>query len=368
VRIALLGGAIAACLAAAAGAQAASRLVLFPTPLTHLEGFTPFATPPTALPNVFRPPIASREVIDVGVDDRGKVTSVQATQRLVMHETADYRLTVPAPVTDVEPGPGSESAPGLRRGAILWQGFSAGRKILSARATLAPAAAAAALPLRVEIAGNSVRLENVTAATATTFSAEGDRLELARILDSLRADPQGRTLGQATYVKVRGRVRETRVRVDAPLRVTGRAAGKSFTAVLGGDRPAARTIDVQDLERLELTVEPIPPAALLRPPRGESWAQAVRLDPSLGGRPLFDHAVKASLTLALVRQYDALLQNPDPLGSISARYLYRVTAAPAPAPPEPSSGSEGLAVWLLALIAAGGAAAAGGLAVIWAHS
>jgi hypothetical protein len=365
---ALVAGVFVLCLGPAADAQAA-RLVLFPTPLTQLTATPPFQPPYTALPNLFRPPIRSTEAISVGVDERGDVVSVATTQRLVLTRTGDYRLTVPAPATDVFAGPGSESSPGLRKGAILWAGFAAGRKLLSARATLDPRAAAAALPLEVRISNGSVRLENATATTTSTFTADGDQIELAKILDSLRADPQGRSLGRGTYVKVTGSARPERVRVSAALRITGRIGGRRIELVLGGGRPLGGTIEVQGRPSIELEVEPVPPDSLLRPPRGRSWVEAVRLGAVPRGRAFFDDALKASLTLARVRQYDAFLVNPDSLGRIGARYLYRTVAAPAPVPaPSPAQPDEGLAAWVLALIVAGSLAAAGGLAVLWANS
>ena len=365
---ALLAGIVVVCFAPAADAQAA-RLVLFPTPLMPLTATPPFQPPYTALPNVFRPPIRSSEVTSVGLDERGEVVSAATTQRLVLMRPGDYRLTVPAPATDVVAGPGSKSSPGLRRGAILWAGFSPGRKLLSATATLDPGAAARALPLRIAISNGSVRLENTTETTTSTFSADGDKVQLAKILDVLRKDPQGRSLGRGTYVRVKGNAQALNARVSAPLRITGRIGDKPIDFVLGGDRPGVRTIEVRGRPSIELEVEPAPPDSLLRPPRGRSWVEAVRLGAVPGGRAFFDQALKASLTLARVHQYEAFLANPDSLGRVDARYVYRTVAAPAPPPaPAPAPTDEGLAAWMLALIVAGSIAAAGGLAVLWANS
>jgi hypothetical protein len=348
VRRALVAGAFLLCLSPAA-AEAAPRLVLFPTPLQPISNTPPFQPPPTALPNVFRPPIHSSEVIRVGIDEQGRVVSVAATQRLVLRRVGDYRLTVPAPVEDVVAAPGSESSPGQRPGAVLWSGFSPGRKVLSATITLDPDAAAKVLPLRIEVADGSVRLENTTEITAQTFIANGDRGQLAKVLEALRKDPQGRRLGQGTYVRVTGPVRDAHVRVSAPLKIAGRIGNRKVSFVLGGAEP--RVIPVQGTPDVELAVQPVAPAALLAT-RRPTWAQAIR----------------ASLTLARVRQYEAPLANPDALGPIAGSYRYRTVAAPAPAPTPPAPQDEGLAAWLIALIAAGAVAAAGGLAVLWANS
>jgi hypothetical protein len=367
VRRALLLGAAVALVAPAAAAPA-DRLALFPSPLAPLTAIPPFQPPPTALANLFRAPIDSREVLDVGIDRDGRVVAVQATQRLEIHRPGDYRLTVPAPAEDVEAAPGSESSPGLRPGAILWQGFSPGNRVLAARATLDPARAREALPLRVELSDGTVRLENVTAARGSTYSADGNRDQLAHVLDTLRRDPDGTSLGQGAYVKVRGKTTAAEIEVVAPLHVTGRIGDAKVDLLLGGGRPRTRTVSVSRRPSLHLRVEPVPPDALLRPPRGRTWVQALRLGAVPDGRTLFARAAEASFTIARIRQYDAPLVNPDSLGTIGARYEYRTVAAPAPPPAPPSEDRGGLATWAVALIAAGAVAAAGGLAVLWAHS
>ncbi len=90
-----------------AGPAAARQLVLFPTPAFPLSQSPPL-TATISFPNVFRPPVESHERIDVGVDEHGSVVSVEVTQRLVLHQTADYRITIPAPVRDVEPATGTQ--------------------------------------------------------------------------------------------------------------------------------------------------------------------------------------------------------------------------------------------------------------------
>jgi hypothetical protein len=113
-----------------------------------------------------------------------------------------------------------------------------------------------------------------------------------------------------------------------------------------------RTITVTGPATVALSVEPVPPASLRETARNPDWNGTLR----------------TSLTLARVRQYLSFLANPDPLGQLEARYLYRTVAAPGPPPAPPAPQDEGLAAWLVALIAAGSVAAAGGLAVLWANS
>ena len=348
---ALLAGLVASCLFPSA-AEAAPRLALFPTPLTPITSSPPFPPPDTALPNVFKPPIQGSTRVAVGIDRTGQVISVEATQRLVLKRLGDYRLTVPAPVRNVVAAAGSQSSPGLRKGAVIWSGFSAGRKVLAASATLDPKTAGALLPLELEISGGSVRLRNATGTTATTFNANGDPVQLAKILDALRRDPQGRRLGRGTYVEVTGQAETLKVRVAAPLRVTGRIGDRSVSLVLGEE---TRTIHINGRPSVRLAVEPIPPASLSSPPARPA-------------RPTWKEAVTVSLTLARVRQYAGYLANPDPLGPTGTRYVYRKTAAPAPPPEPPAPQDQGLAAWAIAFIAAAAIAAAGGLAVVWARS
>jgi hypothetical protein len=221
--------------------------------------------------------------------------------------------------------------------------------VLAARATLEPRAAAALLPLRVEMSERSVRLTNATGTTATTFTANGDPVQLAKILDALRRDPQGRSLGRGTYVQVTGEAETLKVRVAAPLRVSGRIGNRHVSLVLGG---GTRTIHVAGRPLVRLAVEAVPPASLASPPARPTWKETVTV----------------SLTLARVRQYASYLANPDPLGPAATRYVYRTTAAPAPPPLRPAPQEEGLAAWAIALIAAAAIASAGGLAFVWARS
>lgn len=393
--VAIAGG------AALAGPAAARQLALFPTPATPLSTPPPLIGAQLTLPNLFRPPVESHELVAVGVDEQGSVVSVEVTQQLVLRQKADYRITIPAPVRDVETAAGSESLPGQRRGAILWQGFAAGRRILGARARLDPDAAAPALPLRIGlsvlVAGRplgssllsgpldvSLRLHNTTRVSVTTFTADGDRPTIAKILDALRRDPGGSTIGRGTYVAIDGPPRNVQMTVDAPLRVVGRlrfGAGHvdggtmSFATVLGGARPLDRIVHLRGLAtavqgaRLELTVSPLVPVDELRPPAGRTWVEAIRRDRRLTGCRLLAHALEASLRLARLRQYQTYLLNPDPLGVATARYVYRSApkaASIAPTPPASEGGGLGAAV--IALIAVGAVLGTGGLVTLWAHS
>jgi hypothetical protein len=81
---------------------------------------------------------------------------------------------------------------------------------------------------------------------------------------------------------------------------------------------------------------------------------------------MVDAASRLLLRLSRVRQYDALLANPTPGGSVDAVYRFRtVEKAPSAAAQTPASDAGGgaLPVALVALSLLG----AGGLVVLWAQ-
>ena len=80
--------------------------------------------------------MASDQRVLVGIDATGRPVSVHVVQRLTLHRIGDYSFVVQGPISDVEAAPGSDSVPGLRRDAIIWSGFSSGKRTLGALATL----------------------------------------------------------------------------------------------------------------------------------------------------------------------------------------------------------------------------------------
>src|SRR5262249_14120653 len=154
------------------------------TPMTPITRVPPFQLSSAALPNFFRGRIRSHDLVAVGVDERGDVVSVTANQRLLVVRTTDFRLTVPAPATDVVAAPGSDSRRGPRRVVIMGQRFSVGRKGPAAGATLAPKAASPALPLSVASGVQPSRRETATPTPAESFSAVGNPAQIAQLLDA----------------------------------------------------------------------------------------------------------------------------------------------------------------------------------------
>jgi hypothetical protein len=358
--------------------------------------------------------VTSRQRIVVGVGPDGAPVSVQALDRLVLVGKGDYSFIVPGPLADVLPGAGTDSQPGFRADAIVWQGFSPGRRVLAAQATLRARDASPSLPvrlsLRTTVGGRELRpgerrsgplvlelaVRNVTPAPIVTFSAAGVPIELAGVLDGLRqtiasgspymsyvatilSTPKPLKRRFEAVLGVQGTIRFPHGRVSG-LRVTGgrlNAGRVVFGGRLGEDAPLRLSVRVTGLAsklglpELGLRVTPDLRLHALRPPQGRTWKEAVRRKlVRLDGRELLDTTIATLLRVSRTRQYELFLSNPDPLfragGDLSV-YLYRTVAAVRAAPPRRSSGG-GADTLLIAVLAVGGTALAGGLVVLWAHS
>src|SRR5207244_3064081 len=103
---------------------------------------------------------------------------------------------------DVQGLPGSQDQPGLRKGAVLWQGFSPGRKALGATMQLHPDLEAQRLPVRfdlsITVGGKPLRpgsrlsgplrmtisMRNVSAVPVQIREARADPRALAPVLDA----------------------------------------------------------------------------------------------------------------------------------------------------------------------------------------
>lgn len=352
------------CVSPAAADAAPSQQVLLP------GSRAPTAAPPlagqaTILETRFLRPIPSTERVLVGIDRSGRVVSAEVVQRLVVVRSGDYTFAVPGPVTDVTRAPGSQSDPGLRHDAVLWAGFSPGKRVLAARIELDPARAGALLPLRVTIEriGDRVRLRirNTTTIRVPAFSADADVATVARALDDTRSAASGDGPLRDAFVNARGRVRTTLVTATAPLRITGRFGSKPIATVLGDGRPLVLELSAPAVPApaLRLSAEPVPPLRGLTPPEGSTWRRS-----GLSGRALIARAIATRLAFARTRQYDEFLAVPDPAATARAVFEYRVVARAAPPrPATPSSDSDGnVAVTLAVVLAAAAALAA---AVVW---
>jgi hypothetical protein len=314
----------------------------------------------------------------IGIDGDGAPVSVNVVQRLTLNGLGDYTFAVPGPVTDVVAAPGSASEPGLRQGAILWSGFSPGKKTLAARASLRLAAAAAALPLRLTIArqGGTLTLtgENVSGVAADVLVGPSDASETAAALDRTRETARVRPELQELYVDVPRLPKGSQERIWAPLHVTGELrfpGGRRVPLdyVLGDGRPLRFDLSVPGVTgepKVSIVVRSVSPAKLLTPPGGaKTWAAAVR---AKRVRPagLLELASRARLAIARALDYETFLVNPDPRGVSRATYTYETApkGVAAVAPPRPDSGGNG---WTPALVTALALLVAGGLVVVWAH-
>lgn len=342
--------AVALAAAPAAGA-AAPRYAALPSPLTPLSTAPPLSGGAAASAESIRHRVSAATTVHVAVDGAGKPFALTATQRLDVRVKGDYFFTIGAPALDVEPAPGSESTPGLRSTSILWAGFDPGHRSLAATVVLDPLVAAPALPLRVEPSAGHVTLVNATSTAVGGFTADAETAPLLRYLAQLRRDVEAGRAPTAGGVSITSPAHAATFRAVATLHVSGRIGGRPIDRLLGA---APMTIPAHGPVRL--TVEPVPPLALLRPPPGSS------------GRALLRRVTLALLGVARARQYDTYLGNPDPAGRSETTYVYRSAKRPvavAAAAPAPVRGRD----WTrtLLVVAALLAAAATGL-VAWARS
>jgi hypothetical protein len=323
--------------------------------------------------------VKSVQRVLVGIDGAGTPVSVNVVQRLTLNGLGDYTFAVPGPVTDVVAAPGSASEPGLRRGAILWAGFSSGRKLLASRATLRLRAAAPELPLRLTITRKggalTIRGENTTQLPADLLVGPSAAAQTAAALDSTRATARRGPALQDIYVEVPRLPHAKHEQVRAPLRVTGevRLPGGRRVPIdylLGDGGPqrfVLRIPGVTDDPTVHIVVRPVSPVKLVTPPGGaKSWVDAVRTN-RVAPLRLLELASRARLTIARAVDYGSFLVNPDPRGISQAEYVYETgarTAPPAALPAATGSGGDG---WTTALVAALLVLGAGGLVVLWAH-
>jgi hypothetical protein len=311
----------------------------------------------------------SRQRVRVSVDGSGTPFRIVDVNRIVIARKGDYSFVVAGPVEHVRPVPGSSTQPGLRTGAVVWQGFSPARRALAAEITLSPRAATSALPLRVEIDQSGLRLTNTTSARARVVDGRLPTLGVARILDAAREGLATGTAVPAPILTAAGPIRNVPVAAYVPLRVGGslRFSGgpaRRIAAVVG--REPLRIQGAGELKTLDLSVSVPEPAAVLTPPGARTWVAAARSGRLPGGRAITRLAVNRLLAAALAAQFQELLANPDASGS--SRTSYRYVLAPRPQAVAAAATSGGRD-WVAPLAIGLGLAAAmvGGL-VLWAHS
>lgn len=335
---------------------------------------------PEGVETVLPGPVDDRERVVVGLAPDGAVRRVEVTQRLTLSGLGDFRFKVPGPARNVEALPDSGVAPGLRRGSVLWQGFSEGEEVLAARVPLFPDQEAERLPvafdLAVTVGGESLaedeersgtieidlEMRNTSAIPLGIQSAAVAPGRLAPILDRVWAALREGRRPRPGLGGVPGRIRaeaapETQVQpVEAPFRLEGTLSfppgtvravtveggevegdAVTFGVTLGGGRPLAHRVRVTGegegvgLPDLVVSGEPaLPSAETLTPPGAPSWRAAVRSGGASGGAML-DGLLQVLWRVARLRQFDGYLGNPDPDGPAKTRYRFELL------PPEPAA-------------------------------
>ena len=306
----------------------------------------------------------------VGLEDDGSAASVVVTQRIVISRKGDFSFIIPAPAKSVSAAPGADAQPGLRDIGIVWQGFSAGHRVLAATATLSLTEAEAGLPLSVSVKqkgrDTAVTLTNIASRPVIYSSGSAPLREVVDALVQLRnlqrragqgaisgiLDVNGTPAGQVTTT------------ATAPLSLSGTIAVRgakpvSVAAVLGNGRPTHATIVLPGRvsPRVDLRVDLLPALEILPRPADLEAAR----------NPLA--TLQASLArVALSWQFRRYLDSPDQLGPSSTTYVYRtLTRRPTVVPGGPgrASSDDTLAIVLGATL---GGVALLGLAVLWAYS
>jgi hypothetical protein len=302
-----------------------------------------------------RPPgVTNDQEVLTEVRESGAVTRVRIRQRLTLRGLGDFFFQITAPLSDVRALPDSQSQPGLRRGAVVWQGFSPGRRVLAAELELEPDAVASALPLRAERGPGGVILRNTTSIGVVGFVARVQRASVLRLLERI-ADQQPLA---APTVEIAGPTAQRRLRVDAPLRIHGTVKHRGRTLrrvrfVLGGPSPAEATIRAPKGAEVTIVAEPV----LLVP-------EVARPTRRASGEELLLLAQRALLRIARVNQYRTFIASPAPARADASYRLRVVPYTVARRAPRP--GDENDLLLLLALCA-GAILALGGALVAWAH-
>ncbi len=328
------------------------------------------ARPDRVLTSVVPGPVRNDEVVRTGLAGDGSVQEVALDQALQLTGTGDYQVSERGPARSAR-ALGDEPPPVTKFGAVVWQGFSPGRRALAARLVLDPVLEAPRLPLRVELSFAApgrpavplgpqgavpgpgrvtVRLVAQTAQPATlptaTDAAPGP---VAAALDALRRPPGSRLAvprrGLPASVPATG-VGQRAGTAAVPLRVTGLltapgavVAGPGTTPVPDGARLAgtlsegsvAFTVDVPGPGALRLDLQAVPaldPRGLVPPGGAASWRAWAASGPSLPARrAALETLVGAAASGARAAAYAPYL-GADLPGTGSTVFRFGLAAAP----------------------------------------
>ena len=365
MRRALVPLAVAALAAPGAAPAARSTGALLPAPTAPLDTRVPLTGGRVPILPTRMPPgvqVTNEQEVLVDITREGRVVRVRVRQRLTLSGVGDYFFQVPAPVNDVRSLPGSEGEPGLRRGAVLWQGFSPGERVLAAELELDPQPAARALPLAVRRESRRLVLRNTTRVQGVAFAAAARRSVLVPVLRRIRDRvASGDAVGQPSVV-VEGETTGREVPVEAPLSVRGAVrGGRSFRLLLGGPAPATAVVAVPADGDLTLVVTP-----------EQRVPELERIPADATGEELLQLAQAALLRLARVHQFDTFVSPTAGEGFLpeqaeaSAVYRYRTVAA-ATAAPAAEEEDEGTDAALVVALAGGSVLLLVGCVLAWSH-
>jgi hypothetical protein len=240
--------------------------------------------------------------------------------------------------------------------------------MLAAEITLRTGAAAAALPLRIELAGSTIKFVNTASATAQTTEAPTEALQVARALDAARAALVAGVPVSAPVVRAFEPPRNVRIQAFTPLRVTGvaglRTGGSSRISTAVGAKPVRVELPAAP-RSLDLAVTVAAPATLLNAPGAGRWADLARSNRLHDGRALTRTANERLLAAALAGQFHEFVENPDPSGSTRTSYRY---VLPDSTPAATIRTEGGGSPWLAISVAVAAAIGLLGGIVLWAHS
>jgi hypothetical protein len=354
--------------------------------------------------------VEDTEHVRIAMDLDGTPVEVVVEQRLVVHGLGDFSFRVPGPARDVEALPGSESEPGLRRGAILWQGFSPGRKELGARMELHPDQEVQRLPIEVGLSLTvdgqpvdtdqpvsgpfelTVHVANRTGVPIPVADADAEPGLLAPAMDAifrslqegLRPEPGHNAVPQVVTVNPPlgtvdtelespievlvdlgfepGTVEGLEMTSDVPTAATWGDDALSWSQQLGGGGPLEHTVTVtgtatgMPLPSLRIgATTALPKASLMKPPGPGTWTEAAAEGLATDGRAMLRSAMETMWMTARTRQYDAYVGNPDRAGPATTEYEF-VLDPPEErieAPPVATGGVEPIGVAAMALGALG---------------
>lgn len=364
-------------------------------------------------------PASDDERIAVGIGPDGAPVLVTVTQRLSLTGLGDFSFKVPGPAAEVRALPGSEEQPGLRKGAVLWQGFSPGKRVLGAVLELHPDLEADRLPLRFSIHATvggrpvsatdplsglfsmTIRISNRTASPIAVVDAPADPAAVGSALDTVRGDlergrrPEPGARGLPERLSATGPARSRSEQIEAPFRIRGsisfpdgslsglRAEGTGvkntgravlLSGELGGGGPGSMVVRVTGtarrlrLPRLFLRADPAPPlATTVQPPGGGTWTAYAQERPDASSQ-MVGVLLEALWRTARLAQYDAYLGNPDPTGPTHSTYTFTLVPPPEKAAPIRTAGPAELDPLGVAIFSVIALVVLLGLAVAWSRA